>query len=1126
LHPAVGFVVGNQGLKPMPFTAEQLQAVMTGTEENRVEALRQSLAYPMKQRDPGGSRFWFLRPGVDKLEAEETCPIAVGFYPELNSATDQELKSLLTSPEKQQEIYGHYTSRVTEQQPVMYLLLPSQERTGRVPLVLPTEGGLRQRQVQTFGWNESELLGRLSRLQQGQLPIAAKALHSIPLVEWVFYPAARTASELAKTLAEAARRIEQAIPKVYAAEETDGYLHKLLKSFQRELLPTLQLTSNNEKDYSFADIYAQTIAYALFTARVFSYVRDKREGKEKETHFDRESAWKQLPETNPFLRRLFQDVSKRSPEELGDELIGAIADIFGILRAAKMDAILSDFRQKMNREDIVIRFYEDFLKAYKPQMRESRGVYYTPEPVVSYIVRSVDQMLKDKFNKPLGLADPEVMILDPACGTATFLLQIFQLIHQRFQENPAALTAGLVDSSWSGYVKKRLLKRIHGFELLMAPYAIAHLKLSLFLEETGYQFDSDQRLAVYLTNTLDDAKRKSETLFEGIIAEEADQATEIKLDKQIMVVVGNPPYSGHSANVGLHWIDNLLRGKDIRTGDKTGNYFEVDDQPLGERNPKWLNNDYVKFIRFAQWRIEQTGHGILAFITDHSYLDNPTFRGMRQSLMATFDNICVLDLHGNSRKRERSPDGSTDDNVFDIQQGASISIFAKWPDEENQVAIVNHSHLWGVREVYNEAKDGRCLTGGKYHWLWNHDFTNTQWTRLTAQSPFYLLVPQNTDRLAEYELGWKVTEIFPVNSVGIVTARDHLTIGWSAKEVWKTVQDFASLPVEKAREKYALGADVRDWKVHLAQADVRSCGPDRSKVVPVLYRPFDVRSIYYTGQTRGFICMPRPKVMHHMLAEENVALITSRLTKGETFKHAQVTTNIAEVICMSPKTSNNGFVFPLYLYPGTKNHQQSALEEKRRPNFSQNFLNTVNAQLGYTPTPEAIFYYIYAIFHSPTYRTRYVEFLKIDFPRVPLTSDSEIFCQMAAYGENLAALHLMISPKLENLITQFVDRGGSRVVDAGHPKFQQGDQFGDRGRGEGFIQHDNSTVPTDTPKSPPLFPKPCLGDVVINRRGDRFAGVPEDVWNFYVGGYQVCQKWLKDRKGRILRRYLKMDTSE
>ncbi|MFM7560723.1 N-6 DNA methylase [Cylindrospermopsis raciborskii] len=436
----------------MTFTRAQFQVVIKDkNDSSRVAALQQLLGYPVKEKDPGGSRFWYLRPGVDAEQANDTCPVAVGFYEELVSLSELEAKRFFTEEAQQRDIYGHYISRVAEEQPVMYLLLPHGS-SGRVSLILPGEGKLRQQQIQTFGCDDEQLLSRLKRITQDEISIATKALMSVPLVEWVFYEPIKTAKELALKLAQAARQIEQVIPIAYKQEREDGYLHTLLKSFQRELLPSLKLSADNEKDYSFADIYAQTIAYALFTARVFGYVRDKRAGRTQETLFDRESAWQQLPETNPFLRKLFQDVSERSAEKLGDDLIGAIADIFVILRTTKMDAILSDFEMKMNREDIVIRFYEDFLAAYKPQMRERRGVYYTPEPVVSYMVRSVDILVREKFNKPLGLADPTVTILDPACGTGTFLLYIFQLIYQRFQESPATLTDGLADRSWSEYI--------------------------------------------------------------------------------------------------------------------------------------------------------------------------------------------------------------------------------------------------------------------------------------------------------------------------------------------------------------------------------------------------------------------------------------------------------------------------------------------------------------------------------------------------------------------------------------------------------------------------------------------------------------------------------------------------
>lgn len=658
----------------------EFQAIATGAPEQRVEALRSHLDYPSIQRDPSGSRFWYLRPGEDEEEAEFTCPIAVGFYSELNDLDRREVPRFLTADEQQQEIYGHYQNRVIPDQPVMYLLLPEGERCGTVAMILPTETTLRQRQIQAFAWNAEDLQARLGRLRQATLArtdrMRESALSVVPLVEWAFYKPITTARELAQQLAVVSRKIEEAIPAVYEAEGADGYLHNLLRSFQRELLPTLKLKAETAKDYSFADIYAQTIAYGLFTARVFSYTVDERERREaddptrKERDFNRQNAWELLPETNPFLRRLFRDVSQQPIAVLGDELGDAISEVFSILRAAKMEAILEDFRSKMNREDIVIRFYEDFLAAYKPEMRERRGVYYTPEPVVSYMVRSVDILLKEKFDKPLGLADPEVMILDPACGTGTFLLWIFQLIHQRFEENPEALTEGLADKSWSGYVKERLLPRIFGFELLMAPYAIAHLKLGLFLEETGYQFDSGRRLGVFLTNTLDEAVQKSESLFEEFIAEESDQAADIKRHKPIMTVIGNPPYSVNSENKS-EWSTKLVKDS----------YYPRDE--IKENNPKMLLDDYVKFIRFGQWRISQTMQGILAFITNHGYLDNPTFRQMRFSLGNSFDEIYLIDLHGNTKKKEIAPDGSRDENVFDIQQGVSVCMMAKFESHSN-----------------------------------------------------------------------------------------------------------------------------------------------------------------------------------------------------------------------------------------------------------------------------------------------------------------------------------------------------------------------------------------------------------------------------------------------------------
>jgi predicted helicase len=1029
-----------------------------------LDRLRSQLGCLGQERDTQGSDFWYLRLGTDELEIAETRPIAIGFDDRLNDLTEAEVRTLLI--EQEMEIYPHYINRTGAEQPVMYLLYPTSEESGQAVLVSPQEGGLKQRDVRIFKLGSGELATRLNRLKA--VPIAQNILCSVPVVKWVFDDPIQTAKELAQKLAKSAREIESIVPILYKKEQQskqEGYLHQLLNSFQQELLKDLKIETDNQEESSLADIYAQTVAYTLFTARVFSYIKDK--DKYKETRFDRVSAWKDLPETNPFLRKLFQDISERSPEELDDELINAIVDILAMLQAAEMEMILKDFERQTNRESIVIKFYEDFLKEYNQDMRETRGIYYSPKDCVSYIVRSVDYILKQDFNLTDGLADAsqinidgeiskhKVLITDVATGTGTFLAETIDHIHRNFDHQ-----AG----DWSEYVSKHLLPRISGFELLMAPYAIAHLQLGLKLAESGYKFNTNDRLQVCLTNTLSESFQiPVQNEFASWIRSESDTAKKFKQEAPVMVLMGNPPYSGHSANNG-NWIKGLLKGKDSITNQPTGNYFEVDGKPLGERNPKWLNDDYVKFIRFGQWRIEQTGYGILAFITNHGYLDNPTFRGMRQSLMSTFDELYILDLHGNSKKKEKCPDGSKDENIFDIQQGVSVCFFIKRLNGEQDKTNVYHADLYGKCDL-------------KYDWLEKHDLSSTEWKKVEPQSPFYLLIPQNNDLLPEYNRGWKVTDIFPINSVGIVTARDKLTIHWSREDILQTVNDFANLPVELARQKYSLGTDYRDWKVNLAQDDLKRSEVSKNSIVSILYRPFDIRHTYYTGKSKGFHCMPRGEVMQHMLVEDNLALVTSRLTKGETFHHAQVSRNIVEVICMSPKTSNNGFVFPLYLYPKTKAEKDMGME--RRPNIAPKFIARLEQSLGYTPAPEAIFHYIYAILNSPIYCSRYAEFLKGDFPRIPITCNVNLFCQLGELGEQLVNLHLMKSPILNQTSSLFINNGGGCIVDAGHPKYEN-------------------------------------GKVVINKQKDGFMDVPEAVWNFHVGGYQVCHKWLKDRKGRTL----------
>jgi predicted helicase len=889
-------------------------------------------------------------------------------------------------------------------------------------------------------------------------------------------PTIRTPKDLAERMAKLAQLIRHTLKTAFEKEDDKGQLHKQFDGFKKVLL-------NELTHEQFADMYAQTICYGLFAARC------NVTGKDADT-FSRQHAAYDLPPTNPFLREIFQQIAGPA---LDTSIAWVVDDLAELLGKADIDAILKDFGKASIQKDPVVHFYETFLAEYDPKMRKGRGVYYTPEPVVSYIVRSMDQILKDDFGLKDGIADAtmieyecinpdtgkkeikrvhKVQILDPAVGTGTFLHGVISLIHERFVEKRGK-------GMWSDYVTKHLLPRMYGFEILMAPYAVAHVKLSLLLKETGYDFKSDERLNVFLTNTLEPAHPHVIEMFANQLAQEANRASEIKKDVPVMVILGNPPYSGHSANKGA-WIKDLMRGLDNTTGKKTSNYFETGGKKLVERNPKWLNDDYVKFIRFAQHKIAQTGYGILAFISNHGYIDNPTFRGMRESLLTEFDDIYIVDLHGNSKKKETCPDGSKDENVFDIQQGVAVGIFTKHQVKSKKTRI-KHAHCYG-------------LQNGKYEWLLENDVKSTTWSTLKPSPQYYLFTPQDNTLLNEYTNGWKISDVMPVNSVGIVTARDKLTVKWSKEEVWETVSDFVKLSPENAREKYDLGDDARDWKVSLAQEDLKKNKLSKDRIKPILYRPFDIRYTYYTGQTRGFLCMPRPEIMRHILHGDNLGLIFHRREELQIdYSHIFCTSYIVEHGSLSTKTTNS--IAPLYLYPDPKNNGDLFSNGfARHVNLDSKFIEEISEKLSlaFNPDyqgdlkktfgPENVFHYIYAILHSPTYRARYAEFLKMDFPRIPITTNIALFRKLCVHGKELVGLHL-----LERAPEPF-----SAYPIAG-----------------------NDIVEKVWFEEPKKGKEAHTGRVFINKT-QFFETVPPEVWFFHIGGYQVCHKWLKDRKDRKL----------
>ena len=897
-----------------------------------------------------------------------------------------------------------------------------------------------------------------------------------------------TSKELSIRLAELAHAIRERIKNILTIETEEGRITKLMDAFQKALVHDLDADG-------FADMYAQTIAYGLLSARITDPNR--------KTVDDFAGHMR----TNPLLRNLMETFlwtggrnGKTSRVGIDFDELG-IAEVVELLDNANMEAVIRDFGDHNPREDPVIHFYEHFLAAYDKEQKVSRGVFYTPRPVVSYIVRSVNELLRTEFGLADGLADvstwgemakrnkdltiPEgvsldqafVQILDPATGTGTFLVETIDVIHSTLIEkwrNQGCRDSD-IEALWNEYVPRHLLPRLHGYELLMAPYAIAHLKIGLKLYETGYRFNSEERAQVYLTNALEPAHNFSGLLDFAIpaLAHEAQAVNEVKGGQRFTVVIGNPPYSGHSANKGK-WIGNLLRGS--VSDSQIQNYFEIDGGSLNERNPKWLNDDYVKFIRLAHWQIERTGQGVVGFITNHSYLDNPTFRGMRESLTNTFPQMFLLDLHGNAKKKERAPDGSKDENVFDIQQGVAISLLVK--PTETRTSRCDHTDLWGSRE--------RTDIDGKYGWLATNDVSSTTWNTLSPTASLWLFVPRDEALYEEYEAGWLLTDIFPVNSVGIVTARDKLAIQWTAEDMERVVADFAARKTEDARTFYGLGKDARDWKVQLAQEDVQT---GNGRICPVLYRPFDRRSTYYTGKSRGFICMPRPEVMRHMLAGDNLGLISVRQVAEGLFNHVCVARGIVD---FRTTLSNKGgsYFFPLYTYPL---ETLAAVSTVREPNLDREFVEAIGSAihldftsdgLGNLDTDfglEDVFNYIYAVLHSPEYRHRYADFLKSDFPRVPLPDNSALFADLGRTGKRLVSLHLMEIESTDAHV-MFPNTAGSKQVEK--------------------VRY-----------TPPKSDLP--GRVWINGQ-QYFEGLEPEVWTFTMGGYRPAEKWLKSRKTRTL----------
>ena len=851
------------------------------------------------------------------------------------------------------------------------------------------------------------------------------------------------ADDLAARMADKARLLAGVIEKALGGKTEAAENRSLgaqLRTFQKYLISDI----NAEK---FAGVYAQTIAYGLFVARL----HDSRPG-----DFSRRKAAKLIPSSNPFLRKFFGYIADFDLDERIRWIVDDLADVF---RATEVDEVMRDFGRATERTDPFLHFYETFLGKYDSSLRKGRGVYYTPEPAVNFIVRAVDSILKKEFGLKNGLADTakttvtvnggkkrvhKVQILDPATGTGTFLADTIKHIYRGFRGQKGI---------WPDYVRADLIPRLNGFEILMAPYAMAHLKLEMVLRETGCELDGE-RLRILLTNSLEQHHPGSDTLFAQWLADESREANKVKRDAPLMVVFGNPPYSVSTHNTG-EWIEGLM-----------GDY----KKDLHERNIQPLSDDYVKFIRYGQFLVEKNSEGVLAYISNNGFIDGLIHRRMRRYLLETFDQIYILDLHGSARKKETAPDGSKDQNVFDIQQGVSINIFVKnGKKKKTALGEVFHCDLFGARK-------------SKYEFLWSHELSDVNFRKLEAPPPNFFFVPKDFSAQAEYAAGFSARALFGNFNSGVKTHRDKLVVAFTDDEMEQAKKDLQDLSAEEIQDKYRLPVGSES-KVAAAKKDAAQNDPEAT---PILYRPFDVRQTLYTGKSSGLMERPRHKTMRHMLAGDNLGLIFSRTVYGGAdWRDVLVSNCIVEFGIMATRVGNTAPLCPLYLYPDEKQTRLGG-ETARKPNLNADIIKTIADKLGLHFTPEKngdrgtfapmdILDYIYAALHSPTYRKKFREFLKIDFPRVPFPRDKKQFRALAKLGAELRALHLMESAKLESVKTTYPQVGDNTVT---------------------AVVRENENV-------------------WINQT-QHFTRVPRTAWEFYIGGYQPAQKYLKDRKGRTL----------
>ncbi|MGL2591899.1 type ISP restriction/modification enzyme [Helicobacter pylori] len=864
--------------------------------------------------------------------------------------------------------------------------------------------------------------------------------------------------------------------------QKDEQVSSIFKNFKEYLYEELSFED-------FSDAFAQTLTYSLFIAKL-SHPFEK---------IDLDNVRSSIPKNFAVIREM-ADFLKRL--DAIKEIQWLLNEILSLINHVDMDSIIKDLNDD---KDPYLHFYETFLSAYDPKLREKKGVYYTPDSVVEFIINALDSLLKTHFkDAPLGLKsaldNENIKLLDFATGTGTFLLEAFR---------KALETRKTSDGGTSTKEDKyqNLLKQFYGFEYLIAPYAIAHLNLSqAFKEEFKKPLRENDALKIILTNTL---IQPSEIIaYRGlnpIFEKELSNAQEIKKNENILIITGNPPYSGASSNKGLfEWEVKATYGiepefqtieieKNIKLTDKIQTLLKnVQKQKEGsskdalkalkslhskyklqkEKNPKWLLDDYVKFMRFAQNKIESLGHGLFGFISNNAFLDNPTFRGLRRSLLECYDELYILNLHGNARKKEETPQGAKDENVFNIMQGVSINLFVKKAQATKQKIY--------YYDVYGQRAE-------KYVFLAQNDLNSIEWLEIAPREPFYLLIPQETLLLEEYEQGFSVQEMFQVGGTGICSKKDHVVFHKDKESLLKLLKDFSTLEPSELRRKYDIGDDSRDWRLNNAIKEVKTNIKRLEEyIVSCQYRPFDYRWTYYTPNSRTFLAYPVYDVFKHMLppptnpktpnqTRKNVALITSRrFCRSQKSGVGFVSNKISDLRTWTcPGMEGGDYVNPLY-------HNPNYTE-----NFTPEFRSFIDKHYNHHFEPLEILGYIYALLYSPNYRKRYEDFLKADYPKILFTNNKDLFRALSLLGIELIGLHVLNQESLNHSFNKLKD------PTIGESCYKE--------------EHDRN----------PIIKKPSHNEpeqrLYINHSA-YFRGGGEEIHNYMIGGYGVLDKYLKSHK--------------